>query len=99
MSISSERFIKLWENRIKKGRNFFIVKFAIIWGVSMILFVPLFNLIFDGKLTVDNFINEFKSVEVLIRFVVFILAGVILGFINWKQGIKRYNQIKAFNQE
>jgi hypothetical protein len=93
MALSQEKFIALWQKRIAKGRTHFIIKFALLWGGAMIVFIPLFNIIFDGNFTLEAFIAQFKTNDFYLKAVVFPLAGGILGYINWNNGIKRYKQI------
>ena len=93
MAVSQEKFIALWQKRIAKGRTHFMLKFTVLWGGAMLLLVPLFNLIFEGTLTLNAFIAEFTTTDIFLKLIVFPLAGTILGYINWNNGIKRYYQI------
>ncbi len=93
MALSPEKFIATWERRIAKGRTYFIIRFALLWGGAMIVFIPLFNIIFDGNFTLEAFINEFKTNDFYLKIIIFPLAGAILGYVNWNSGIKRYNQV------
>ena len=93
MAISHEKFMALWQKRIAKGRTHFMIKFTILWGGAMIILVPLFNLIFEGTLNLDAFIAEFTTSDIYLKLLIFPLAGAILGYINWTNGVKRYNQI------
>jgi len=93
MALSQEKFIKLWQNRIAKGRTHFIIKFALLWGGGMIVFMSLFNVIFDGNFTIEALTSEFKTNEIYIKLIIFPIAGAILGYVNWNNGVKRYKQI------
>jgi len=88
-----EKFVALWQNRIAKGRTHYIIKFALLWGIGMIVFMSLFNVIFDGNFTFDALKSEFTTKEIIIKIIIFPIAGAILGYINWNNGVKRYNQI------
>ena len=92
MALSQEKFIKLWQNRIAKGRTHFIIKFALLWGGGMIVFMSLFNIIFDGNFTIEALTSQFTN-KFYLKLIIFPLAGGILGYINWNNGVKRYKQI------
>jgi len=93
MALSQEKFIRLWQKRIAKGRTYYIVKFALLWGGAMIVFVPLFNTIFHDNFTLDTFFEQFILDDFYLKAIAFPLAGAFLGYINWNNGIKRYKQI------
>ena len=93
MALSQEKFVALWQKRITKGRTHYIIKFALLWGIGMIIFMSLFNVIFDGNFTIEALTSEFTAKEIYIKLIIFPIAGGILGYINWNNGVKRYNQI------
>ena len=93
MTLSHDKFIALWQKRIKKGRTHFIIKFALLWGGAMMIFIPLFNIIFDGNYSYEALISQIKINDFYLKAIMFPFAGAVLGYINWNNGIKRYKQI------
>lgn len=89
MSNSTEKFIQKWEKNLVMGRT----KYALINGAIWGLFVGIVSSIFHFYSSRDDI--EFSIQELLIKIVIFIVAGIIMYyFFMWKIYNNQYHKIK-----
>lgn len=91
--MDNQREIAKWERINSMGKRKYILKDGILYyGVPTGILWAIFYQLFDGGLSLENFISDEFTSRLVVGLIVFSIVGILVSLFTWRKLEKKYHK-------